>query len=73
MNEPEPPEFARQVQQLGFAAALRQEQEQAAARWTGGVSLMPSWRLVLVWMAIGAVLFGSGLFVGWLTWHQGSP
>jgi hypothetical protein len=73
MSEPESSQFFRQVQQLDFAAALRHEHEQAAARRTGGVPLISSWRIVLVWMAIGAVLFGSGLFVGWLAWHHGSP
>lgn len=73
MSEPESSEFVRQVQQLDFAAALRHEQEQAAARRTGGVPLISSWQIVLVWMAIGTVLFGSGLFVGWLAWHHGSP
>jgi hypothetical protein len=24
----------------------------------------------LIWIAIGAILFGSGVFVGWLAWHH---
>ena len=26
--------------------------------------------VALIWMAIGAVLFGGGMFAGWLAWHR---
>lgn len=69
MSEREQPDLADQVQRLDFAAALRHEQEQAFQQ-PSGVQVMPLWLLAMIWMAIGAVLFGGGLFVGWVTWHH---
>jgi hypothetical protein len=68
VNEREPSEFIERVHQLDFAAALRREQESEVER-RAGVALMPPWRLFLVWMAIAAILFGTGMFMGWLAWH----
>ena len=69
MSEREQPDLADQVQRLDFAAALRHEQEQAFQQ-PSSVQVMPLWLLAMIWMAIGAVLFGGGLFVGWVTWHH---
>jgi hypothetical protein len=53
-----------QVHRLDFAAALRREEEQMALQRAD--MRMPPWLLALIWLGIGAVLFGGGVFVGWL-------
>ena len=56
--------LTEQVQRLDFAAALRREEEQMALR--RAEIPIPRWLLALIWLGIGAVLFGGGVFVGWL-------
>jgi hypothetical protein len=60
--------LTEQVHRLDFAAALRREEEQMILQRAD--MRMPVWLLALIWMAIGAVLFGGGMFVGWLVWHH---
>jgi hypothetical protein len=31
---------------------------------------IPRWLLALIWLAIGAVLFGGAVYVGWLAWRH---
>ena len=69
MSEREQPGLIEQVRRLNFEAAVRREQDQAL-RQQVSVQAMPLWLLALIWIAIGAILFGSGLFVGWLAWHH---
>ena len=68
MSEEEQPDLISRAHRIDFAAAVRREHEQASRRPVS-VGAMPLWLLALIWMAIGAVLFGSGVFVGWLAWH----
>jgi len=67
-REDEPDHLTEQVHRLDFAAALRREEEQMALRRPE--TPMPLWLLALIWMAIGAALFGGGMFAGWLVWHR---
>jgi len=60
--------LTEQVHRLDFAAALRREEEQMAFQRAD--TRMPLWLVALIWMAIGAVLFGGGMFAGWLVWHR---
>ena len=69
MREQEQPDLIEQVHRLDFAAAVRREQDQAL-RQQVSVQATPLWLLALIWIAIGAILFGSGVFVGWLAWHH---
>ena len=69
MSEEEQPELIGRDHRLDFAAAVRRKQEQAL-RQPVSVSAMPLRLLALIWAAIGAILFGSGVFVGWLAWHH---
>jgi hypothetical protein len=69
MSEEEQPDLVGRAHRLDFAAAVRREQEQAL-RQQVSVRAMPLWLLALIWIAIGAILFGSGVFVGWLAWHH---
>ena len=69
MSEREQPGLIERVRRLNFEAAVRREQDQAL-RQQVSVQAMPLWLLALIWIAIGAILFGSGLFVGWLAWHH---
>jgi hypothetical protein len=69
MSEHDRPDIAEQVHQIDFAAAVRAEQEQAALRRRDHQPI-PLWLLALIWMATGSILFGSGMFVGWLVWHN---
>jgi hypothetical protein len=59
--------LTEQVHRLDFAAALRREEEQMALH---RALRKPLWLLALIWMAIAAVLFGGGMFAGWLVWHR---
>jgi hypothetical protein len=68
MSKQEQHDLTEQVHRLDFAAAVRREQEQIALRQ--GVQAMPLWLFAVIWTAIGAILFGGGLFVGWLEWHR---
>ncbi len=61
-------DLAEQAHRINFAAAARGEQEQAAWRQAAIQTTLP-WLVALIWFAIGAVLFGGGVFVGWLAWH----
>ncbi len=63
------PDLIEQVRRLDFAAAVRREQDQALLQQVK-VQAMPLWLLVLNWIAIGAILFGGCLFVGWLAWRH---
>ena len=56
--------LTEQVHRLDFAVALRREEEQMALRRAD--MPIPRWLLALIWLGIGAVLFGGGVFVGWL-------
>jgi hypothetical protein len=56
------------VHRLDFTAALRREEEQMVLQRAD--MRMPVWLIALIWMAIGAVLFGGGMFAGWLVWHH---
>ncbi len=56
--------LAEQVHRIGFAVAVRREQEQEAMRQAAIRTML--WRVALIWFAIGAVLFSGGVFVGWL-------
>jgi hypothetical protein len=69
MSEEEQPDLISRAHRLDFAAAVRREHEQAL-RQQISVRAMPLWLLALIWAAIGAILFGSGVFVGWLAWHH---
>jgi len=69
MGEHDRPDIAEQVHQIDFAAAVRSEQEQAAVR-RGDHQPMPLWLLAVTWMAMGSILFGGGMFVGSLVWHN---
>jgi len=69
MSKRAQPDLIEQVHRLDFAAAVRREQDQALLRQVN-VQAMPLWLLVLNWIAIGAILFGGGVFVGWLAWHH---
>ena len=69
MSDQEQADLIKQVHQIDFAAALRHEQEQAASR-LADIQFMPPWILVVVWISIGAILFGGGMFAGWLGWHH---
>jgi hypothetical protein len=69
MSEEEQPDLAGRAHRLDFAAAVRREQEQAL-RQPVSVSATPLWLLALIWIAIGTILFGSGMFVGWLAWDH---
>jgi hypothetical protein len=69
MSERHRPDFIEQVHRIDLAAAVRAELEHAAAQ-QAGVQTMPLWLLALIWMTIGAVLCGGGMFVGWLVWHR---
>jgi hypothetical protein len=60
--------FTEQVHFFDFAAVLRREEEQMALHRAGHADA--GWLLDLIWMAIGAVLFGGGMFAGWLAWHR---
>jgi hypothetical protein len=60
--------LTEQVHRLDFAAALRREEEQMVLQRAD--MRMPLWLLALIWTAIGAVLFGGGMFAGWLVWHH---
>jgi hypothetical protein len=60
--------LTEQVHRLDFAAAVRREQDQALRPQVSAQAL-PLWLLALIWIAIGVILFGSGVFVGWLAWH----
>jgi type VI protein secretion system component VasF len=59
--------LTEQVNRLDFAAALRREEEQMALQRAD--MRMPLWLLALIWMAIGAVLFGGLMIAGWLVWR----
>jgi hypothetical protein len=63
------PDLIEQVHRLDFAAAVRREQDQALQQQVSAQA-MPLWLLALIWIAIGVILFGSGVFVGWLAWHH---
>jgi hypothetical protein len=67
-REDETDRLALQIHAIDFAAALRREEEQMALRKAD--MPMPLWRVALIWMAIGIVLSGGGLFAGWLVWHH---
>ncbi len=69
MSKRAQPDLIEQVHRLDFAAAVRREQDQALLRQVN-VQAMPPWLLVLNWIAIGAILFGGCVFVGWLAWHH---
>jgi len=60
--------LTEQVHRLDFATALRREEEQMASQRAD--TRMPLWLVALIWMAIGAVLFGGGMFAAWLAWHR---
>jgi hypothetical protein len=60
--------LAEQVHAIDFAAALRRQDEQMALRQAD--MPMPAWRLALIWIPIGAVASGGGVFAGWLVWHH---
>jgi len=70
MSDQEQPDLVKQVHQIDFAAALRHEQEQAAALRRAEIPLMPSRLSIAVRVLIGTVLCGGGVFVGWLVWHR---
>ena len=69
MSKQTQPDLIEQVHRLDFAAAVRREQDQAL-RQRVSVQATPLWLLALIWIAIGVILFGSGVFVGWLAWHH---
>ena len=69
MSEEEQPDLISRAHRLDFAAAVRREQEQAS-RQQVSVRAMPLCLLAMIWIAIGTILFGSGVFVGWLAWHH---
>jgi hypothetical protein len=69
MSKQPQPDLIEQVHRLDFAAAVRREQDQAL-RQRVSVQATPLWLLALIWIAIGVILFGSGVFVGWLAWHH---
>ena len=60
--------LTEQVHRLDFAAALRREEEEMALQRAG--MRMPLRLFAVIWMAIGAVLLGGGMFAGWLVWHH---
>jgi len=62
--------IAEQVRAIDFAAALRREEEQMALRQAD--MAMSPWRVAIIWMAIGVVLSGGGVFAGWLAGWYGT-
>jgi hypothetical protein len=70
MSDQGQPDLVKQVYQIDFEASLRHEQEQAAALRQLKLPLIPSWLLILIWVLIGAVICGGGVFLGWLAWRH---